>query len=352
MKILAASKSCAIALCLAYLSMSTPALHAEAPLTPALVLRDDATRDQDDLCIWLHPERPAESTVVVSDKAASKIFVYDLTGKAIDAIAVDGKPGNIDLRYGFPLGAQRVDIAAYNDRDNKQIRVYQIDPESRKLLRVDDGAIATELNYGMTLYRSPKTGKFYAFTVPDSDGDRAGQYELYSNGSGKIAGRLVRSWKQGKSEGCVADDDHARLFIAEETRGIWRFEAEPDASTEGELILPIGEHGFTADAEGLTIFHRSDGTGFLIASSQGNSQFKIFRRETPHAYVDTFTVEGAKETDGIDLLNANLGPEFPQGVFALHNGAITPCPTLVCRLDGIAALTGAGLWNPRDLPGE
>jgi len=40
-----------------------------------------------------------------------------------------------------------------------------------------------------------------------------------------------------------------------------------------------------ADVEGLTIAYGSDGKGYLIASSQGNSTFAIYRREGDNTYV-------------------------------------------------------------------
>jgi myo-inositol-hexaphosphate 3-phosphohydrolase len=43
-------------------------------------------------------------------------------------------------------------------------------------------------------------------------------------------------------------------------------------------------------------------------------------------------VEGATDTDGIDVCPANLGEKFPGGVFALHNGATPPFAIEVCDL--------------------
>ncbi|MBN2309720.1 MAG: phytase, partial [Candidatus Hydrogenedentes bacterium] len=267
-----------------------------------------------------------------SDKAAGRLFVYDLNGETVQVVAIDGKPGNIDLRYGFPLGGGEVDIVALNDRNHSSILVYRVDPRTRRLMRADDGQIGTGPNYGFTLYRSAKTGTFYAFTVAEEEGDGAEQYALSDNGAGRITGTKVRSWPLGHSEGCVADDDAGLLYIGEEDRGIWQVGAEPDDPTPGELIIELGPHEFQADVEGLTICPGPNGAGYLIASSQGNGQFKVFERKAPHAYVQTFTVAGANETDGIDVLNANLGPAFPGGIFALHNGSVEPCPVLVCDL--------------------
>ncbi len=323
------------------------ALAGDLALKHDLVLKTTATQDQDDSCIWVHPSDPALSTIIASDKAASLLLVYGLDGSLVQSVAVDGKPGNIDLRHGVRLGEKTADLIAYNDRDNQQIRVYKVEPETRQLIRVDDGQIGTGPNYGLTLYHSHKNGALYAFTVSEEDAEKASQFRLFANEEGKISGELVRSWKQGKSEGCTADDENGVLFIGEEARGVWRFGAEPDAPAQGELVLAVGENGITADVEGLALSYGPDGTGYLFVSSQGSNNYKVFRREAPHAYMSTFTVEGARETDGIDILNTPLGDRFPKGIFTLHNGTTKPCPTLVCSLAAFEGQLDLGIQDPR-----
>jgi len=44
-------------------------------LKPTLTLLDDAARDQDDMCIWIHPTVPGRSRIVTSDKKAGRLFV-------------------------------------------------------------------------------------------------------------------------------------------------------------------------------------------------------------------------------------------------------------------------------------
>jgi len=326
-------------LCLLLSTLAAVAASAASPIiAPILTLKDAQARDQDDMCIWLHPEDATLSTIITSDKAAAKLFVYDLEGTTLQIIPIDGKPGNIDVRHRFPLNGKNVDIVALNEREHSSILVYAVDRKTRTLSRVDNGAIKTGPNYGSTLYRSPKSGKFYAFTVADKEGEGAEQYELADDGNGKIAGTKVRAWELGHSEGCVADDGTGYLYIAEENRGIWKVGAEPVDPAPGELIVPLGTHDFTADAEGLTICYGRNGSGCLIVSSQGNSQFKIFQREPPHEYLVTFQVAGGEQTDGIDALNVNLGPEFPNGIFTLHNGKTAPYPVVVCDLGAVKAL--------------
>jgi myo-inositol-hexaphosphate 3-phosphohydrolase len=43
-----------------------------------------------------------------------------------------------------------------------------------------------------------------------------------------------------------------RLYIAEEDRGIWKFNAAPTASTRGTLIDSVGDH-LAPDLEGLAV---------------------------------------------------------------------------------------------------
>ena len=100
-------------------------------------------------------------------------------------------------------------------------------------------------------------------------------------------------------EGCVADDANGWLFIGEEAAGIWRFDAEPGASTERPVAVDTtgqGEPGggrLAADVEGLALYAPPGGgarDGFLVASSQGNHTYVVYDRAPPHAYRGTFRI--------------------------------------------------------------
>jgi len=319
----------ALSACLAALA------GAQAPdlvVKPDLVLTHAKVVDQDDMCIWVHPTDPALSTIITSDKHAGILFVYDMNGKAIQIIEGVGKPGNIDLRDGFDLNGKKTSIVAFNERNELKVHVYAIDSETRKLSRIDDGAIQTGMNYGMTLYHSAKSGKFYAITVPNDTGGEVEQYELAVNPEGAVRGTKVRSWPITESEGCAADDRTATLYIGEEKVGIWRVGAEPDADVKGKLVHPVGTNGLTADVEGLTLLHGAGDYRYLIASSQGNSRYNVYKLDEANTFVKSFSVEGATDTDGIDVCPANLGEKFPGGVFTLHNGATPPFAIEVCDL--------------------
>jgi 3-phytase len=308
-----------------------PAQEPAQAVAPSVTLHDPAMRDQDDMCIWAHPTDGALSTVITSDKAADKLFVYDLTGRTIQTLPSQ-HPGNIDVRYGFALGGKKVDIVAFNKRPD-QIHVYAVDGDTRKLTRVDNGAIETGENYGGTMFRSPKTGKSYFITTCNG----CQQYELYDDGKGKVAGRLARRWATGYSEGAVGDDEAGKIYTADEAKGIWEIGGEPNDPAPGKLIARVGEHGLRADVEGLAIYRQPGGKGYLIASSQGNSRFNVYRREGAHEFVGTFAIRGARETDGIDVCSAALGPAFPKGMFACHTDRSGGCPNLLIPWEAIAA---------------
>jgi 3-phytase len=239
-------------------------------VSPRVTLRAPAADDQDDFCIWIHPADPSLSTVIASDKAAERLFVYDLAGDVLQTEAVNGECGNIDVRYGFPLAGELLDIAVFNNRTTGRLQVYRIDASSRVLTRIDEDDLPPSPdNYGLCLYRSPTTGAFHAFTTTKSGVIR--QFELYDSGSG-VAATQVRSWSYGSiTEGCVADDDTGHAHFADEQHGIWKVGAEPGDPTPGTMVAHVGDPiGLHADVEGLALYYAADGGGYLFASSQGN----------------------------------------------------------------------------------
>ncbi|MEP7342161.1 MAG: phytase [Acidobacteriota bacterium] len=278
----------------------------------------------DDPAIWIHPTDPTQSTIIGTDKQGG-LAVYDLSGKQLQYLA-DGQMDNVDLRDGFALGGQKVSIVTASNRKTNSIAVYKVNPQTRQLENIAARSITHGMNvYGMCMYRSEKSGKIYYFGTSKT-GD-VEQYELTDNGSGKVDAKRVRNFKLGSTvEGCVADDKLGHFYVAEEAVGIWKYGAEPDAGTQGATIAKVGDGHLFADVEGLAIAYVKDGTGYLIASSQGNHSYVVFRREGNNEFVKKFRVgkgdriDGAEETDGIDVTTANLGPAFPNGVFVVHDG--------------------------------
>ncbi|MDP7288199.1 MAG: phytase [Phycisphaerae bacterium] len=346
-----------ITICIATVAMaiSITAAPDKTPnrAAPTVVCTSDKVRDQDDMCIWVHPTDKSLSTVIAADKAAGRLFVYDLSGKVLQNTPMHGA-ANIDLRYDFPLGGEKVDIVAMNiRRGGFRIAVFKVDPKTRKITRVDNKQIKTSDNYGGTMYRSAKTGKFYFVTT--SMPGIVEQFELSDDGNGKVRGVKVRSWKSGFSEGAVGDDIAGKIYIGQEDKGVWEIGGEPTDPTPGKLILKVGTCGLKADVEGLAIYRFKGGKeGYLLVSNQGAHNFKVFDLAPGHKLIATFAVNGSQETDGIAVTNVNLGGKFDKGLFACHSNRKKGggCPVLLTPWSDIAAIVSPQLktdtsWNPR-----
>jgi myo-inositol-hexaphosphate 3-phosphohydrolase len=273
----------------------------------------------DDPAIWVHPTDPSLSVVIGTNKNTSGgLHVFDLQGRQLQFVA-GGKHNNVDVRYGFMLGGVSVDLVSVCDRNNDQLDIYTIDPATRLLTQVGTVQAGIEV-YGYAMYHSRTTGKFYGF-VASSDGVE--QWEFVDRGNGTVGGVRVRTFPSGHLiEGIAADDELGYLYLAEESQGIFKYYAEPDRPTTRLATVDVvgSATQLIEDVEGLTIYYRRNGTGYLIASSQGNDRFVVYRREGNNQYLGTFEVPEANSTDGIDVINMALGPLYPLGMFVAQNG--------------------------------
>ncbi|WP_127534370.1 phytase [Paenibacillus kobensis] len=292
--------------------------------TAAVESGDDAA---DDPAIWVDPDNPADSKLLATNKGGG-LLVYDLNGKQLQSYAT-GKMNNIDLRYDFPLGGKKIDIAAATNRTTNTIDVFQFKGDTGELVDIVAKPIKAKMEevYGISLYHSLKTGKFYVMALGKKG--EFEQYELSGNGSGKITGKLVREFRLAtQSEGMVADDEYGYVYIAEEDAAIWKYSAEPDGGAKQIKQVDIADgRRLEDDIEGLTLYYAKDGKGYLIASSQGSNSYSIYKREGDNAFISSFSiadggqVDGTTETDGIDVIGFGLGEQFPYGLFVSQDDA-------------------------------
>jgi 3-phytase len=277
----------------------------------------------DDPAIWVHPTDPAKSVIVGTDKRGG-LALYDLAGKQIQFLPA-GDFDNVDLRTGFLLSGRPVTLVTAGNRRDNTIAVYRLDEAGRRLLEVAARTLHPGVAiYGSCMYHSRRSGRYYAIVT--SKTGAVEQWELYERG-GAIDGRRVRGLRLGsQTEGCVTDDDLGFLYLSEEAKGIWKYGAEPDARDSGTLVdRTRGAGHLSGDVEGVTIAYGAGGSGLLIASSQGDSTFAVYRREAPNRYVGSFKiqaggVDGVQQTDGIDVTTTSLGAGFAGGVFVAQDG--------------------------------
>jgi len=286
----------------------------------------------DDPAIWVHPTDPAQSLIIGANKKLG-LEVYDLSGRRVQTLP-DGRMNNVDVRDGFLLAGERVALFAASNRTTKAIALYRVDLAARRLVAVELEDAATGLSdpYGVCLYRSARSGRYYLF-VNDADSGLMRQWRLDER-RGRVRATRVRDVQVGSlAEGCVADDELGWLYVGEEDTGVWKYRAEPDAAGARSAVDSTEGGHLTADVEGMSLWRRADGTGYLVVSNQGEDNYALYRREGENAFVGKFHVvaneelgiDGASETDGLDVTSAPLGAGFEQGVLVVQDGRnLTP----------------------------
>ncbi|PJJ17996.1 3-phytase [Janthinobacterium sp. 67] len=299
---------------------SAVAIIAPQAQTAPMARQGDAA---DDPAIWLASD-PANVRILGTNKKQG-LLVYDLQGKQTQLLEV-GRLNNVDVRQNIQLGGGKVDLAVATQRDDNSMMLFTIDAAG---VVAEAGRFPTGLKsiYGMCLYQ-PASGGVQAF-INDKDGTFQ-QYKIDMSGK-QFSATLLRSFKVAtQPEGCVADDANARLFLGEETRGIWTTSADAAKPDALAMVLPVGQH-LTADVEGMAIYRQPEAkanTGYLIVSSQGDSSYVVLDAQAPYKVRGRFKVgfnlpagiDGTSETDGLDVTSANLGGAYAQGMLVIQDG--------------------------------
>ncbi|MDM8568600.1 phytase [Thiotrichales bacterium HSG1] len=311
-------------------NMVTKSVKATVETKPVNATEDAA----DDPAIWVHPQDPAQSIIITTQKQGG-LIVYDLVGNQLQYLA-DGEMNNVDLRYNFPLGNEKVSIVTASNRTDNSIAVYKVNSATRRLENIANQAIITGFQdsvYGLCMYHNRVSNKYYVF-INDKSG-AVEQWELYDN-NGLVKAALIRNFSvKSQVEGCVVDDKLGYLYLGEELVGIWKFSANPKANNKGHLIDTTDKNGnITPQVEGLAIYYLNEQEGYIIASNQGDSTFTVYDRAGNNKYLGRFNVvnnleleiDKVDDTDGLDVINIPLGEDFPYGVFVVQDG-INTMPT-------------------------
>jgi 3-phytase len=278
----------------------------------------------DDTCVWINPNNKWLSLIIGDDKDGG-LCVWNLDGTENQYLDPESDLNNLDIRYDFSLGKQKVPLIGVVNENGMSLRFYTVDSNKRLVSNIGSIPLDKEKPYGGCMYLSNVTKQYYFF-VNWKDGT-VQQWQLDGK-SGEITGRMVRTFNVGSQvEGCVADDQMGYFYIGEEAVGVWKYGAEPGNGSTRTMVDSVdkqdGGH-LTADVEGMTIYYGNGDKGYLICSSQGNSTFQVYNRKT-NQYLHSFTIGPAgtidltTETDGCDVSNADFGGPFSEGVFIAHD---------------------------------
>lgn len=283
----------------------------------------------DDPALWLHPRNPEQSLILGTNKRQG-LFVYDLSGREVQRLDI-GRLNNVDVRYNLRWQGQDVDLAAASNRDINAISLFAIDRDSGKLTLVTEIPTTLPNVYGLCLYQQRDTGNISVF-INDEDG-RYQQYGVDADGD-RWNATLQREFSvESQPEGCVANDRTGQLFVGEEDVGIWVTGANASDAAVLEPVAMVGDL-LHDDVEGLAIYATPD-ADYLLASSQGNNSYVLFESVPPYRPVGAFrigmavngeeVIDGASETDGLEVISADLGGIYSEGILIVQDGRnVTP----------------------------
>ena len=276
----------------------------------------------DDPEIWADPRDPSRGVIFGTDKQAG-LYVYGLDGKDRQFLP-EGPLNNVDLRDGFTVGGKRQVLVGASDRGRSAIAFFLLDPDSLNVAPWGVTPVKVSEPYGFCMGRR---GEETVAVMVGKDGDIA-QFTVTEK-DGKPSLALTRTFAVGsQSEGCVIDDATGTLFIAEEAKGIWRYSLDPASGSARTLLAAAPSDMLKPDVEGLTLL-REGGKTFLLASSQGDSAFAVWRVDGAQAaYAGRFSVmPGARAdavtgTDGLAALGGPVGA-FPEGLVVVQDDSDT-----------------------------
>jgi 3-phytase len=313
------------------------------PRLPVEVASQPVGQDADDPAIWVNRANPAASRILGTNKKAAPagaVVAFDLAGRIVQRVDGLDRPNNVDVEYGFRLGGETIDIAVATERYRRRLRAWRIradgtlqdvsSPDGLEVFAGERGERGAPMGIG--LYRRAADGAVFA-VLSRKQGPASGylwEYRLEDDGKGWVRARKVRELgrSRGEVEAVAVDDPLGVVYYAEEKVGIHEWAADPDSAEAGRELALFGTEGFRGDREGIAVYARPDGTGYVLCTDQvrGPSRYLVFRREgrkgSPHDHGELLRIleGGADATDGLDATSEAL-PGFPHGLVVAMNSA-------------------------------
>jgi 3-phytase len=304
---------------------------------------EQTANDPDDPAIWINPRDPAQSLIIGTNKVKAPhgaLVVFGLDGKTRQIVSGLDRPNNVDVEYGLKLGEEVIDIAVVTERLQHQLRIFRIadggltevtSPQKTRVFSDRTGEQAAPM--GIAIYRRPRDGAIFAIVAPKSGPrqDYLGEYRLEDDGQGKVKATFVRYFGKfsgtAEIEAVAVDDTLGYVYYADEGDGIHKYHADPDHRGAGRELARFGTSGFRADREGIAIYARNDGSGYIVCTDQleGDSEYHIYRREgergRPHDHSTLLKIVrgGADSTDGLEITSRPAGANFPAGLMVAMN---------------------------------
>jgi 3-phytase len=299
----------------------TAQVAARAETVPVGTANDDAA---DDPAIWRNAARPAASLIVATDKKAG-LYVYGLDGQ-VKSFSAAGRVNNVALvDMGADKGRAGVIVAASdrNDEARALIQLYRLDTRTGTLTGLGAVPGGAGEAYGLCLWREGRALNAYSVLK------HGAIHHVRITLDGTPTGTEVRKLQLAtQTEGCVVDPRSKTLYVGEEGRGVWAFDARATGPSDGRLVVEVDNRQLVADVEGLGIVTVGRRAGWLIVSSQGDNAFALYSlpdyRALGRFRIGAGAFGSVEETDGIEVHKGSFGRDYPGGLFVAQDGHNEP----------------------------
>jgi 3-phytase len=302
-----------------------------------------------DAAIWVNGSNLGKSLVFATERAQAngKLYSYDLTGQPVQTSAPMTQPGLVDIQTGFVFNGTTYDLAAVADSGTGKIMFYSIDRTTGMFTDITgftavfkDRSGDAAIPVGVALYRRPSDNTAYVIVSPRS-GPMTNYLYQYALSFNSVLGHIdlpispVRSFGDfstittpGDSDvkGLVVDNDLGYVYYSDKLFGIRKYLADPDAPNASMQLALFGQQEFMGDRDGLAIFAKIDGTGYLLSVDQTPtlSRILLWPRQGAPGAPNTHTLAGtlnlnAEYTDGLAVTWQPLNNTYLKGLLAVSN---------------------------------
>lgn len=262
------------------------------------------------------PWLAGSSNGYVGATALGGLEVYDGAGARVGT-APAGEVAGVDVAYGFDIGGRPATVVAAVDTTDNSLRLYRLDGSAL----TEVGARSVPLGFAaenVCLYRGIRDGALYAFVV--GDGGEIDQQLIYVDADGRLDARQMRRLNVISTiKQCAVDGASGTVYASEESVGVWRFNANPEAFADPVLVDTPRFGKITEESGGLAVYDGGAGARWLIAADPNGSRLNVYNRDDNDAYVGSVAVTGAEGGEPVGELGPLFAtsqptPGFPNGM--------------------------------------
>lgn len=288
-----------------------------------------------------------DGLLVIGAARLSGLEVNGPDGEWLGSFA-GGEAGGVDASYGFMLNGRPATIVAAIDTTHNALRLYRMDEPT-----LTEAGAAVPLGFAaenVCLFRNRLDGALYAIVV--GDGGEIDQQLIYAGADGRLNARSVRRLSVLSTVAqCVVDEATGAAYASEETVGIWRFNANPEAFAAPVLIAGPRFGHLGEEVGGLALHDGGEGARWLIASDATAGRLNLYDRDADDAYVGSVTVsasdgaEPLEEPGPLHGLSAAVDG-YPNGLLIVTHE--DEANFLAVSMTDLAAAVGRGAGTPTD----